>query len=69
MHLFEMTIAFVELCFSTLWGVIGAVLGLAAGAAVWHLASPENQIALSALAYVVVFVICLVVGHQRESKS
>ncbi len=69
MSLFDPIIALVELCFSTLWGLVGVVLGLAAAAAVWHLASHENRAALAAVSYVFVFVACLIVGHKRESKN
>jgi len=69
MNAFDAIIALVELCFSSIWGLVGAVLGLLAAAGVWHVVDHQSRVPLAALTYVAVFGMCLIIGHKAEDKK
>lgn len=69
MNAFDAIIALVELCFSSIWGLVGAVLGLLAAAGVWHIVDHQSRAPLAALTYVAVFGMCLIIGHKAEDKK
>ena len=67
--MFDAIIGLIQLCLSSVWGLVGAVVGLISAAAVWHLVDQPLRGAWAALTYVVVFCICLVVGQFMQEKE
>ena len=63
----ELIANLIGLLTSPLWLLLGLILGLAAAYAVWHFgASLTHRAELSAVAYVAVMALCLIIGAKRE---
>jgi hypothetical protein len=63
--MFDFIIGLIELFCSSKWGLVGLLLGFAAAFVVWHIAaSSPHQVQFAAIAYVAVFIFCLVVGRK-----
>ena len=66
---FDVLAAMIDLCISSWWGIVGAILGLAAAAGAWHLVAEDVQAPAAAAAYLFVFILCLIVGGQSKGQG
>lgn len=68
MTLFEIILTAIEACFSA-WGLAGIILGIAAAAIVWHLSPPESRERLASIAFLSIFIGCLLIEYCIDSKD
>jgi len=69
MSLFDPIVALVELCFTSVRGLLAVVLGLLAAVVVWNVGGLQYRAPLAAITYVLVFALCLVFGQKSDLRK
>jgi nicotinamide riboside transporter PnuC len=57
----------IQICFSSIGGFIGSVIGLISATIVWNIVEFEYQKLAATLTFISVFALCVVIGIYVES--
>ncbi len=57
-----------EIAFSSVWLIVGAVVGLLAAAVVWYTVDLQYRGVAAASTYVIVFILCGLIGRLKKGK-
>ena len=64
--MFDMLTNLLELAFSSVWVIVGVVVGLLAAVGVWYTVGIQYRGISAAFTYVIVFILCVLVGKRYE---
>ena len=67
--MFDMLTNLLEIAFSFVWVIIGVVVGLLAAAGVWYILDFQYRGVAATAAYVVVFILCVLIGKHLEKTK
>jgi hypothetical protein len=62
--MFDMLTNLLEIAFSSVWLIVGAVVGLLAAAGVWYTVDFQYRGVAAVSTYVIVFILCWLVGSR-----
>jgi len=64
--MFDMLTNILELAFSSVWVIVGVVVGLLAAVGVWKVVDFQYRGIAAAFTYIIVFILCVLVGKRFE---